>query len=239
MNWVSSAAARLRRAVHQSGATGSGPQLKHVAIVIADIGGYTRFIRLQKSTLLHAQEIISQLLETVIDGASYPLKLNKLEGDAALLYAEIDEADAQAARDVATQVSTFFAGFHAKAAELSGTRAACACDACRHILDLRLKAVLHHGVVAVGKVRQFEELTGEDVILAHRLLKNSVDEPEYILMSESFHRLAGDVPGHRHRRGAETYDELGRTGTVICSSAQPSAGQPVVSGVLRSQPNQA
>jgi hypothetical protein len=41
-------------------------ELKHVALVLADIGGYTKFIRLQKTTLLHADEIISQLLETII-----------------------------------------------------------------------------------------------------------------------------------------------------------------------------
>ena len=188
---------------------------KHVALVIADIGGYTRFIRLHKTALLHAQEIISQLLEAIIDRASLPLTLNKLEGDAALLFAEIGDADAIAARDVARQVTAFFSAFNAKARELSGSRANCPCDACQHILDLRLKAVLHHGVVAIRKVRQFEELTGEDVILLHRLLKNHVSKPEYILMSASFHRLAGDLPGYRSERSEETYNALGRIDTVV------------------------
>lgn len=194
-------------------------ELKHVALVIADIGGYTRFIKFHQTALLHAQEIISQLMETIIDRASFPLTLNKLEGDAALLYADIGEEEAPAARDVAQQVTAFFSAFHAKAKELSGSRANCPCDACQHILDLRLKAVLHHGVVAFRKIRQFEELTGEDVILVHRLLKNSVSKPEYILMTASFHRLAGDLPGYQGETGEETYDALGRTETVVFSPA--------------------
>jgi len=194
-------------------------ELKHIAIVLADIGGYTRFIRLHKSTLLHAEEIISQLLETIVAHASFPLTLNKLEGDAVLMYAEMDDTERAAACDVALQVAAFFSAFHRKAKELSGSRANCPCDACQHILDLRLKAVLHHGVVAIRKIRQFEELTGEDVILAHRLLKNSVTKPEYILMSASFHRLAGDLPGYQREKGEETYEDLGRIDSVVFSQA--------------------
>ncbi len=198
-------------------------ELKNVAMVIADIGGYTRFIKFHKTALLHAQEIISQLMETIIDRASFPLILNKLEGDAALLYAEVTDAEAPAARDVARQVAAFFSAFHEKVDELSSSRANCPCDACQHILDLRLKAVLHHGVVAIKKVRQFEELTGEDVILLHRLLKNGVSKPEYILMTASFHRLAGDLPGYQSEKGEETYDALGRTETVIFSPTLSAA----------------
>lgn len=197
-------------------------ELEHVALVLADIGGYTRFIRLHKTTLLHAEQIVSQLLETIIARASFPLTLNKLEGDAALLYAEMGDTDTAAARDIAQQVTAFFSAFHGKARELSGSRANCPCDACQHILDLRLKAVLHHGEVAIRKIRQFEELTGEDVILAHRLLKNGVSKPEYILMSASFHRLAGDLAGYQSAKGEESYDDLGRIDTVV-SSPTPAA----------------
>lgn len=196
---------------------------KHLALVIADIGGYTKFIKFHQTALLHAQEIIAQLLEAVIDRASHPLVLNKLEGDAALMYAEIGDDPAAAARDVARQVTTFFSAFHAKSKELSGSRTNCPCDACQHIIDLRLKAVLHHGVVAIGKIRQFEELTGEDVILAHRLLKNSVVKPEYILMSAPFHRLAGDLAGYRGEKGKESYDELGAMDTVVFSPSPIAA----------------
>ncbi|MDP1624483.1 MAG: DUF2652 domain-containing protein [bacterium] len=64
-------------------------ETKKVALVIADISGYTQFIRSEKMSAVHAEEIIFELLEAVIDHAAYPLTLNKLEGDAALLYAEL------------------------------------------------------------------------------------------------------------------------------------------------------
>lgn len=199
-------------------------QLKHIALVIADIGGYTRFIRLHRNTLLHAEEIVSQLLEAIIDRASHPLTINKLEGDAVLLYAEMGAADSAGARDIAGQVTAFFSAFHGKAAELSRLRAGCPCEACQHILDLRLKAVLHHGDVAIRKIRQFEELTGEDVILAHRLLKNSVAMPEYILMTASFHDLAGSLAGYQCENGEEDYEDLGRIDTVVFSRTAAAPG---------------
>jgi len=79
-------------------------ELKKVALVIADISGYTRFLQFNKTSLLHANEIVSQLLESVIDGASHPLILNKLEGDALLLYAELGIDEGVAAREVSRQI---------------------------------------------------------------------------------------------------------------------------------------
>ncbi|MBI3167836.1 MAG: DUF2652 domain-containing protein, partial [Chloroflexi bacterium] len=66
-------------------------ETKKVALVIVDISGYTQFIRSEKTSAVHAEEIIFDLLEAVIDKAAYPLTLNKLEGDAAFLYAELKD----------------------------------------------------------------------------------------------------------------------------------------------------
>ena len=51
-------------------------------LLIADIGGYTRFMKVHRINLAHAQYVVAQLLEAVIDGAT-ELELSKLEGDAA------------------------------------------------------------------------------------------------------------------------------------------------------------
>lgn len=190
-------------------------ELKDVALVIADISGYTQFIKFHKTSLIHAQEIISELLESVIDKASYPLNLNKLEGDAALLYAELGNDKPGAVRDIFGQVRGFFAAFHAKARELSGTRSNCLCEACQRILDLRLKAILHRGVISFRKIRQFDEMAGEDVILVHRLLKNTVAANEYMLLTEPFHRLLGDLPGGTGEIHEEVYDDLGSVKSMV------------------------
>ena len=195
------------------------PQLRSIALVIIDISGYTGFLRFHRTSLLHAQEIIAQLLEAVIDRASHPLVLNKLEGDAAFMYADLADGDAAGARDIANQVKEFFASFHVKARELAGVRSGCPCDACQRILDLKLKAVIHRGVAGFRKIRQFEELTGEDVILVHRLLKNTVAEKEYILMTEKFYQLAGDLQGGPAQLREEHYEDLGAIPVRVLSSS--------------------
>jgi D-serine deaminase-like pyridoxal phosphate-dependent protein len=55
-------------------------------LVIADIGGYTRFMSLHRTSLAHAQENTLLLLDAIIDAAP-DLELSGLEGDAAFLYA--------------------------------------------------------------------------------------------------------------------------------------------------------
>lgn len=184
-------------------------ETKKVALVIVDISGYTQFIRSEKMSAVHAEEIIFDLLEAVIDKAAYPLTLNKLEGDAALLYAELKDDEAAVARDVARQAQAFFDVFYERARLLSSERADCNCNACQRILDLRLKAFLHCGEVVFKKIRQFEEMAGEDVIIAHRLTKNSIPSNEYILMTEAFHQLAGDLPNMNMEKRQEIYEELG------------------------------
>jgi hypothetical protein len=183
--------------------------VRKVALVIFDIGGYTEFIKLNRDSLAHAHEVISQLLEALADQATHPLILNKFEGDAAFLYANIAGDEGAAARDVSRQVLGLFPGFRAKAQELSADRAACPCAACRNIQDLRLKAIIHLGEAAFRKIRQFEEIAGEDVIIVHRLLKNSVAAREYVLMTEPVFRHLDPALQDRATDLVEEYDHLG------------------------------
>lgn len=190
--------------------------IKKVALVIVDISGYTQFIRSQKLSAIHAEEIVFELLEAVIDHATYPLTLNKLEGDAAFLYAEVNaENQVDVARDVARQSWEFFKVFYERARTLSTERSDCDCDACQRIFDLRLKAILHYGEAAFKMIRQFEELAGEDVILTHKLLKNSIPSKEYILMTESFHQLVGDFDDLPSETRLEDCDYLGEVTVYV------------------------
>lgn len=185
------------------------PHLKTVALVLADISSYTEFITLNRRSLLHASEIVSELLESVIDKAAFPLVLNKLEGDATLFYSDIGRDPTRGARDVVRQISGFFDVFDKKTSEISMNRQSCSCDACQNVTKLQLKVILHAGEIAIRNIRQFEELSGEDVILVHRLLKNSVAGREYVLMTEAFHRLAGDISLSDGEIREEVYNDLG------------------------------
>jgi len=191
-------------------ATTSFAGIKPVCLVLADISGYTRFLKLRTLSLLHAEEIISSLLEAVVDEAEYPLQLSKFEGDAVFLYA-VAEPDAHlAARDVYRQIHRFFDAFHQTQQELIRTTdGGCLCEACRHIGDLRLKAVVHSGEALFKRIRNHEELAGEDVILVHRLLKNSIGVREYIAVTDSFYHLHGELFQEPFQRHVEQYDEIG------------------------------
>ena len=185
-------------------------EAKKVALVIVDISGYTHFIRTQKTSEIHAEEIIFELMEAVIDKAEHPLTLNRLEGDAVFMYAEVgNNKPAKVAQDVAKQAQAFFEAFYTRAKTLAHERAECGCNACSRVHDLRLKVVLNMGEAIFKQIRQFEELAGEDVITVHRLLKNNVPTREYILMTEAFHNLAGNLPGMTHTESTETYEDLG------------------------------
>jgi hypothetical protein len=194
-------------------------RLANCILAIADISGYTSFIKNREVSLLHAEQIISELLEAVIDGAQHPLTLNKLEGDAALLYAETGPDPGAAAKDVLRQVGRMFRAFSACSAALGEARRNCSCEACANISGLRLKAFLHQGEIAIKRIRQFEELAGEEVILIHRMLKNQVPGREYVLLSDAFHVLVQDLlPG-----GTSLREEADGLGTHTVWVVEPGA----------------
>jgi class 3 adenylate cyclase len=184
-------------------------EIKPVSLVLADISGYTRFMKYHTLSLLHAEQIITELLESVIDVADHPLTLSKLEGDAAFFYAESGPDTVAATKAVTKQVIGFFQAFKSREGALRFRESDCACDACHRIDELKLKAILHHGEVAFKRIRQFDELAGENVILAHRLLKNSVQAKEYILMTETFYDSSGGIDGQMPESRTEECEGLG------------------------------
>lgn len=181
--------------------------IKQVCLVIADISGYTQFLKLRTLSLLHAEEIISTLLEAVVSEAEYPLQLSKFEGDAVFLYAAAKPDPQAAAHSVYRQVHSFFDAFHETQRELIRTTdGGCLCEACRRIGELRLKAVVHYGEALFKRIRNHEELAGQDVILVHRLLKNSVEAKEYVAVTDAFYRLHGELSAELFRQSNEQYD---------------------------------
>ncbi|MEO5561768.1 MAG: DUF2652 domain-containing protein, partial [Chitinophagaceae bacterium] len=71
--------------------------------------------------------------------------------------------------------------------------AVCPCGACLAIIDLTLKFVVHHGPLAEIKVGRFVKQSGTEMIVAHRLLKNGINNNEYMLMTEKLLEQAGPV----------------------------------------------
>jgi hypothetical protein len=171
-------------------------ETKRGTLVLTDISGYTRFTRMHFTSLLHAEEIISELLEAVIHATEFPLQVGQLEGDAVLLFAEADEGQqVQAAHEALAQMDRLFAAFYARERALIGCDAGCVCDACTQIGQLRLKAVLHFGTFRPEEIGGVRSLGGEDVKLLRTLVKTAVPEQEYLLLTEDFYALSGKLDG--------------------------------------------
>lgn len=159
------------------------PETKDVLLLIADISGYTRFMLANQTELAHSHEIISALLQALIAEVEIPLSIAKLKGDALFLYLD-KGAEPDAVRRVEAKLLRFFEAFSSTLRGRATTRT-CSCGACRNTGSLRLKVVVHSGTALVYSIAQRTELAGIDVIIVHRLLKNSVTAREYILLTDA------------------------------------------------------
>jgi hypothetical protein len=160
-------------------------------LLIADIGGYTDYMRTHRMSLAHAEVNTTRLLEKVIDAAP-GFELIEVEGDAAFLCREAASSEEDEAVELTLQAaSSMHRAFHLERQYVASNL--CPCDGCTQANNLRLKFVAHIGEVATQTIRQRRKLVGIDVIHVHRLLKNPVELPEYVLMSEELYRTR-DTP---------------------------------------------
>jgi hypothetical protein len=162
-------------------------------LLIADIGGYTQFMKLHRLSLAHAQENTSRLLEALVDAAPR-LELVNVEGDAAFLSV-YEPRDDEVAPALAGVAATMHRAFHERRSRMAQNL--CPCAACEQLDQLTVKFVAHVGDVAKQSVAGRTTLAGLDVILVHRMLKNSVPIREYVLVTEPvLARLPADVQQH-------------------------------------------
>lgn len=191
--------------------------IRRAVLVIADIGGYTAYMNWNRTHLVHAQMAVATLLESVIDTAK-GMKLAKLEGDAAFFWAP----DGDARVLVSERVSRMHQAFLDERARIENSRN-CGCESCEQLKNLSLKFVAHQGEVAEQKVKRHTELAGVDVILVHRMLKNQVPVPEYVLMTDPVAQCL-DEPIRRHcARLMHDFEGLGETSTYYLDLARSAA----------------
>ena len=65
------------------------------------------------------------------------------------------------------------------------------------------------------KVKNRVKPAGEHVILAHRLLKNTIKRDEYILMSEDFFKLRGGIENEECEARVENCEGIGKVNTKV------------------------
>lgn len=146
-------------------------------IFIPDISGFTQFVN--DNEIRHAQHIVEELLEILIDANEMGLEVSEIEGDAILFYRKGRQPTAA---EILAQVQRMYTKFHGYIKRYD-THRICQCGACSSASGLELKFILHYGDIADKQVKNFTKLFGKDLIIAHRLMKNSVQLDEYVLFT--------------------------------------------------------
>lgn len=188
-----------------------------VLLIIADISGYTRLMVSSDIEIKHSQHIISELIQTIIKEVEIPLEVSKLEGDAVFLYAKKDSeifTPDDISKITGEKLIQFFEVFHEKLRELT-KHTSCTCGACSNVHALRLKVVVHSGEALFYQIHHFNELSGTDVILVHRLLKNSEAADEYLMLTEQAYTDIEFPCKLPVVEGCESYEHLGQINTFI------------------------
>lgn len=176
--------------------------------LIADISGYTRY--LAGADLDHAPAIATDLLTRVVDAMRVLFSVDKVEGDAVFAYSSEPGLTGAELLDV---VDGTYAAFRRRLLSV-GQATSCGCPACGMVPGLDLKLIAHTGVFSRQQIAGRTELVGRDVIIAHRLLKNTLGfagvASGYVLVTDScVQSLAIDPAGAGLKPHSEHYPHLG------------------------------
>jgi hypothetical protein len=146
-------------------------EIQHGYLVLADITGYTSY--LVGTELEHAQDVLAELLELIVQQFQPTLEIGKLEGDA--VFAHIPKSKIPRGELLLQVEEATYVAFRDRVEGIR-RRTTCQCNACRSIPSLDLKFITHFGAYMLQQVSGITELVGSDVNLVHRLLKNQVGE---------------------------------------------------------------
>ncbi|MFC2088803.1 DUF2652 domain-containing protein, partial [Calditrichota bacterium] len=178
-------------------------------IFIPDISGFTKFVT--DTEISHSLHIIQELIEVIIDSDTLGLSVSEIEGDAVLFY-RLDYSPSPA--KIAEQVRNMFINFHKHLKIIERDRV-CHCGACSTAINLTLKFLTHAGEISISKIKDHEKIVGKDVIIAHRLLKNSIDSNEYVLLTENYLQTQSENNFKQHfgwndpKSGVVNYEHIG------------------------------
>ncbi len=156
-------------------------------LCIPDISGFTQFMRAANFDL--TAQVIPALLNEIIYANTLNLQVSEIEGDAVLFFRN---GPLPALKELIAQCKSFYEDFYKRIHQLYEEH--------KHESDagtipeiLGLKIILHYGEeIAMVPIGNRIKLMGEDVITAHRMLKNDIPIDEYILFSENVYRKFDD-----------------------------------------------
>jgi len=180
----------------------------NATILIPDISGFTEFMT--SNELSHASHAINMLIDAMLDAVGEEYEVSEIEGDALLL---IKKGIAPSKKEIFDTCINIFNAFHFQRKWLQ-QHTICPCGACQAIIDLSLKFVAHHGPLAEIKIGKFIKQSGPEMIVAHRLLKNSINNHEYLLLTEKLLEQSIDTPETLQMEWISSSEEYASIGKI-------------------------
>ena len=180
---------------------------------VPDITGFTKFIA--TSDINFSKEVIPALLRKLIDANVIGMNVGEIEGDAIFFY---KTGRLPSIKKVADQCKYIYKTFSDFLKQLQETQPE---NYEKYLGDnqLGLKIVIHFGHISLSNIKGRVKLLGEDVIIAHKLLKNCIYELNYILLTDKYLskvKNSKNLEKYFHweelHSGNEKYDYIGEVG---------------------------
>ena len=171
-----------------------------------DISGYSNFVRNTNSK--KGADIVTQLLNVIIQNNCLAFDISEIEGDAVLFY---KYGKTYPIPSILSQYEALLDRFNAKLEELVIDTP--------EVKTLSLKLIVHYGIIEEISVKGFYKLYGNIIIEAHRLLKNNIGGNTYALITDAYLKANGDEDFTLENMGkiCELHSEIGK----ICYSYFP------------------
>lgn len=155
-------------------------QASPTLLCIPDISGFTKFMSDTDFELSAA--VIPSLLNKIIYANTIDLKVSEIEGDAIFFY---KTGKLPTFKDLIHQCRAFYISFYTEIKRLKVVYKDHE-QVNKIPAILGLKIVLHYGnEIGSVQIGKNIKLLGEDIIIAHRLLKNDISQDEYLLLSQN------------------------------------------------------
>ncbi|MEM1136237.1 MAG: DUF2652 domain-containing protein [Bacteroidota bacterium] len=181
-------------------------------LLIPDISGFTKFVN--QTAQEHSRHIISELLEIIIKAGKPELEIAEIEGDAVFFY-KLDATNIF--EFVINKAKKIFIDFHQHLL-LYENRRVCNCGACSTAVNLNVKIIAHFGNIGFIEVGKKKKPFGKNIILIHKLLKNSINSEGYLLLTNAFENYeCKEEEWFRPEKGNTFYKDIGNIPYIYSS----------------------
>lgn len=173
-------------------------------LYIPDMTGFTEFMASTDPQQSHM--IVKEMLTWITDANILEMHISDIIGDAVFFY---KTGDPPPLKDVIKQSKLIFEGFHKKLRNYGVTYNS---DTRRFecIHRLSIKFIAHYGEVTLSDIENHISIIGTPVIETHKLLKNSVEAENYLLVTENYLDKCSKEPDlASFLPGKDSYEHLG------------------------------